>query len=273
MKKFTFFALAAALLCVGCDKNENGNGGKEPEDPTKLVYGGVTYNLVTLADGNTWMAENLRYVPDGKTVSADPTVAAGVWYPYTFDGTDCVAATDEESVSKYGLLYNAATAFGVDGITADNAASLAGTQGICPDGWHIPTFDELLNLVGKASKLSAAAVGSWEMGSTPENKDAVFYNVDYDGGKISEINESGFNFVFCGMRNGAGAGSYTKPVAAYPTMPMTYVWGSTVYNTAAATIQFMSLMSTATATYADGRLTVAFNNNTNGCAVRCVKNK
>ncbi|MGN0007785.1 MAG: FISUMP domain-containing protein [Alistipes sp.] len=271
MKKLTFFAVAAALLCAGCNNDDNG---ETPKDPTKLVYGGVTYNLITLADGNTWMAENLRYIPEGKTVSDDPTDATtGIWYPYTFDGTNCVAATDDASVSKLGLLYNAVTAFNIENISADNSASVSGIQGICPDGWHIPTFEELLNLVGKSSKLSAAAVGGWEVGSTPENKNAIFYNEDYDGGNIALINETGFNFVFCGCRNGAGSGSYIKPSAAYPTMPMTYIWGSTVYNPAATTIQFMSLMSTATATYADGRLTVAFNNNTNGCAVRCVKNK
>ncbi len=43
--------------------------------------GRVDYKTVTLKDGRTWMAENLRYVPEGKTPSSDPAEEAGIWYP------------------------------------------------------------------------------------------------------------------------------------------------------------------------------------------------
>ena len=46
-----------------------------------FVYDGVEYKTVTLADGNTWMAENLRFIPRGKTVSSNPAEDAGIWYP------------------------------------------------------------------------------------------------------------------------------------------------------------------------------------------------
>ena len=59
---------------------ETGGSVQEPETPT-VSWGGVDYKTVTLKDGRTWMAENLRYVPEGKTPSSDPAEEAGIWYP------------------------------------------------------------------------------------------------------------------------------------------------------------------------------------------------
>ncbi len=53
----------------GDDLLPDGDG--EVETPT-VEWGGVKYKIVTLKDGRTWMAENLRYVPEGKTISSDP---------------------------------------------------------------------------------------------------------------------------------------------------------------------------------------------------------
>lgn len=235
-----------------------------------IVYYGDTYRTATLSDGNIWTIDNLRYVPEGKTVSSDPTVNSGIWYPYTSDGTTLTAVTDDEGVAAMGLLYNAETLFGA-AITEENIYSFEGAQGLCPEGWHVPTFDEVFALVGKCSKLNYAAAG-YEVGDTPTDTGALFYNADYDGAKVSEMNEAGFNFVFSGTRNGASSGSYIKPVSGYAANPMTYIWASTGYKPV-STFQFFSLASTVTAIYPEGRLTVMFNNHYNGCAVRCVKNR
>ena len=97
MKKIYSIMIAAAVAFAftsceettpdnGTDGTEQGGGGEgtdepgddteepggEPEDPNTLTYGGVTYKTVTLSNGQTWMAEPLRYVPDGMTVSSDP---------------------------------------------------------------------------------------------------------------------------------------------------------------------------------------------------------
>ena len=68
-----------------------------------------------LDDGRWWMAAPLAYVPEGKTVSADPKEDAGIWYTYTTDGTNVAAKTDFTD----GYLYDYPTAFGVaqDAIT------------------------------------------------------------------------------------------------------------------------------------------------------------
>jgi len=118
-----------------------------------FVLGGVTYNIVKMKDGKFWMAENLRYLPDGMTACSDVNnVAAGVYMPVVSDGTKAVFGT-EEDIATRGYLYQAETALGVpvNSITTMvDAKALEGTQGICAKGWHIPTIDDITGLVGKA---------------------------------------------------------------------------------------------------------------------------
>lgn len=240
------------------------------EYDTYFVYDGETYNFKTLADGNTWMVENLRFVPDGKQVSSDPAEETGIWYPYTSDGTTQTAVTDSESVKNFGLLYNAETAFGKK-ITVENAATFEGAQGICPKGWHIPTYDDILNLVGKGSKLSATT------GEIPQNTEAAYYDSEYDGARITTMNNDGFNFVYAGTRNATG--TYIKPVSGFAERPMTYMWGSTLYQTTTnddgsiKNVQYLNFGSTNTSVYSDGRLTMMFGGYKFGVVLRCVRDE
>ena len=232
------------------------------EFDTYFVYDGQTYNFKTLADGNTWMTDNLRFVPDGKSVSSDPTEESGVWYPYTSDGTTQTPVTDAEGVAELGLLYNTATALGVKEITLENASTLEGVQGICPKGWHIPTLAEIQGLVGTVNGLTT-------------NAEAAYYNTDYNGGMITEMNEAGFNFTYSGTRTTTG---YQKGTSTAPTQPMTFIQGSTLYKTTTNTdgsfksAQFYSLMSTANSdTYPNGRLNGSYQQHYFGVTVRCVR--
>lgn len=275
MKKFTFFALAAALVCAGCEKNDN--GGKEPNDPTKLVYGGVTYNLVTLADGNTWMAENLRYVPEGMTVSSDPADGSGLWYPA---GADKVA--DPSLAETKGLLYNADVAFGT-AVTAENAVSMEGVRGICPEGWHIPTLGDCMGLVGKCAKINFAIAGyDYAVGSAPTDPNAICYDATIDGAPVDKLNEIGWNWTNAGVVNVTNVANISKGaylVTVYEDIvgAMSYVLGSTCYQVqtnddgSVKNIQYTSLMSTINKS--NNKVTVAFGNFKSGYSVRCVKNK
>lgn len=102
------------------------DGGGEVETPT-VEWGGVKYKIVTLKDGRTWMAENLRYVPD------EALLTKGIWYP---DGNE-----DAEYVREHGMLYSFTAALG-----GAQAVSGAPVRGICPEGWHVPYIDELQTL-------------------------------------------------------------------------------------------------------------------------------
>ena len=121
-----------------------------------FIYDGITYNTVTLSNGTTWMAEPLRYVPDGYTPSSDPAADSHIWYPYelvTVDGTlTAKALQDEASIKQYGYLYDIHAALSGKAVTPENCYDFEGAQGICPKGWHIPTRAEYFSLVGNSTK-------------------------------------------------------------------------------------------------------------------------
>ncbi len=241
---------------------ESGGQAVEPTTPT-IAWGGVNYKIVTLADGRTWMAENLRYVPEGKTVSSDPAEDAGIWYP----AANADKKADPALVETLGLLYDASTAFGVE-VTAENATSLEGTQGICPDGWHIPTNAELTGLVGHNSNGELT------------DPNGAYYDAAAKGALIPALNEAGFNWCFAGARNKANVtatGSYLVTNYGDVYGAMTYVWGSTCHQVqtdatsgALKNIQFYSFMSTLNAT--NNKVSVAYGNFKSGYPVRCIKN-
>ena len=229
-----------------------------------FVYDGVEYKTVKLADGNTWMAENLRFIPRGRSVSSDPAEDAGIWYPAA--NVDKVA--DPALVETLGLLYDAATAFGVEEITADNAGTFEGCQGICPTGWHIPTVAEMTGLVGHSSN------------SALINTDGAYYDATIKGASIAALAEAGWQWQFASMRNKTsvtGKGSYT--VTNYNGIYgiMSYVIGSTLHQATTnedgslKNIQYHYFMPLYNAS--NEKISVAYGNFLSGASVRCVKNK
>ena len=228
-----------------------------------FVYDGVEYKTVTLADGNTWMAENLRFIPRGKTVSSDPAEDAGIWYPAA--NVDKVA--DPALAETLGLLYDAATAFGAE-ITVDNAATFEGTQGICPTGWHIPTVAEMTGLVGHCSN------------SAMINTEGSYYDAAIKGASLAALEEAGWAWQFASMRNKAntaGNGSYTVTNYNGVYGIMSYLIGSSNYQVtknddgSLKNVQYYYMMPTYNAS--NEKVTVAYGNFLAGASLRCVKNK
>ncbi len=84
---------------------------------------GNEYNWVKIGD-QTWMAENLAYLPDVSPSSVGSETEKH-YYVYGYDGTEIIDAKTLENYSLYGVLYNY------------NAAVDA-----CPSGWHLPSLDE-----------------------------------------------------------------------------------------------------------------------------------
>lgn len=266
------------------DWTDEGEIGPKPED-NELVYGGVTYKTVTLSNGQTWMAEPLRYVPEGMTVSSDPADDnAHIWYPYSTDGTTTTPLTDDESVIANGYLYDYYVALGGIEVTESNYATFEGIQGICPDGWHIPTRTEYLAICGLSNKDNSGE----ETGNVVKD-DAIFYDSIYGSGKVSLFNEGGWNFVFSGWRqknNFTANGTYGKTVISetncsipeyYGNPSLSYYMTSTAYkpiinSTGELTnIQFFALMSTFSGTYSEGRVNLSYVSTAAGLQIRCIK--
>ena len=130
------------------------------ESEPAIVYKGEKYEIswskYYVKDGDykvAVMVDPLRYVPEGYTPSSDLTnTMAGVYYPVVLDESTStlVMATSEEDVRNHGYLYQIETALGLP--LNKNQKLTEGAQGICPDGWHIPTKSELEAFIDSSNK-------------------------------------------------------------------------------------------------------------------------
>lgn len=80
------------------------------------------YKMVIIG-GQTWMAENLAYLPSISLYSQSSGSAS--YYVYGYEGSDVNAAKLTANYKNYGVLYN-----------------WTATQAACPAGWHVPTDEE-----------------------------------------------------------------------------------------------------------------------------------
>ena len=170
MKNLIFIFCSFALLFTSCQKEED-NSPQNQEKPAqedltmKIHIYPATAQVVTNAlsdiDGNVydavqmgeqlWMAENLRSTryADGTEIPMGDSTFFGVPYRYLPNGA-------ESNVSTCGYLYNYAAAIG----TNANAGGTAGVQGVCPDGWHVPSDAEWTQLTDYVSSQSDFVMGN-----------------------------------------------------------------------------------------------------------------
>lgn len=151
MKKLFFATMIACVtaLFTACGDSNNAtsgtdqsydNGGVPGESVNTLKDSrdGHTYKTVVIGS-QTWMAENLNYDPGD--VSAMGSYAWSGCYD-----------DDVNNCSVYGRLYTWEVAMNNASCARGSACSPAGqVQGICPDGWHLPSESEwstLFNAVG-----------------------------------------------------------------------------------------------------------------------------
>ena len=155
MKKIMLLLCAAAFLAVACDKEEPAPTPENPAnpsdttqvDPSEEVFipnavadiDGNSYDAVRIGE-QVWMASNLRTtryangdaIPEGQTTSSTE--------PYRY--------TPSTNVAEYGYLYNwAAVMHGASSSTANPS----GVQGVCPNGWHVPSDAEWSQLTDYCS--------------------------------------------------------------------------------------------------------------------------
>ena len=99
---------------------------------------GNEYNTVRIGD-QCWMKENLRTTkyPDGSPITPGGTsnsTTEAYYYDYTTSSLD---------ITLRGLLYNWPA---VMNGASSSAANPSGVQGICPNGWHVPSDAEWTQL-------------------------------------------------------------------------------------------------------------------------------
>ncbi|MFY9591892.1 MAG: fibrobacter succinogenes major paralogous domain-containing protein, partial [Bacteroidales bacterium] len=145
----------------------------------------------------TWMAENLKYLPSVVGPGTGSNSEA-YCYVYGYDGTSISAAKATENYATYGVLYNWTAA--MNGAESSDA-NPSGVQGICPDGWHLPSDAEWKQL-------------EMYLGMSETDVNSTGWRGTVEGGKLKEAgtthwadpnaganNESGFTALPGGFRN------------------------------------------------------------------------
>lgn len=237
---------------------------------TGLEYGGEIYGIAKMADGKTWMTENLRYVPEGYVPGSDLNkVDSGVYLPVVVADGKAAFSSDKADIERQGYLYQSEVALGLnvgDLKSVQDAMALEGAQGICPDGWHIPTLSDYLGLVGKSVGADTVA-------------DAPYY--DGKNGSIQMLNADGFNLFACGavsiQDNTKTSATLIGKAANYDYISSGFICGSTyagctVKDDVLTNIQFFGLMPmTNKATEAEFTANGSKLSYRIAAAVRCVK--
>jgi len=100
------------------------------------------YSAVAIGN-QIWMAENLKYLP-----SVNPSYTSSniepCYYVYGYEGMSVEVARLRENFVTYGVLYNWPAAMNGEESSDTNPSSV---QGVCPDGWHLPSDAEWAELI------------------------------------------------------------------------------------------------------------------------------
>src|SRR4030042_6749113 len=127
MKKLAF-VLLFGLVLINNSCTKEGSNPSENNDESTITYEGKTYHIIQI--GNQFcLKENLdvgTMIQGNQDASNNGTIEK---YCYDNDPANCTI---------HGGLYQWNEAMQYN--------SIEGGQGICPDGWHIPTFAEFQTL-------------------------------------------------------------------------------------------------------------------------------
>lgn len=212
-------------------------------------YDGNHYDAVKIGD-QVWMAKNLRtkHYADGTFITAGATGTINFRF---------APNNDEENVPEYGYLYSWAVAMNYEN---SSNANPSGVQGVCPNGWHLPSEAEWAQLTNYMKSQSIyhpdghpeyiakalAATWGWNEG----------YNTYAVGFNQSTNNASGFSALpagECSMGLCIGFGNHAS------------FWSSTTYpelNDYAYLFNLQNLQEMAAC--GNGNKSIA-------CSVRCVR--
>ena len=180
------------------------------EEPNSNDNNQVLQNAVTDIDGNSydaiqignqvWMTDNLRTTryADGSTIPLGDSNSYTEPYRYA-PGLNQSNEENMSNVTQYGYLYNWSA---VMHVASSSTSNPSGVQGICPDGWHVPSDAEWTELTtyvksqpnylsrGSAEHIAKALAATWGWNSSNMT--------DVPGNNPSTNNSTGFSALPAG---------------------------------------------------------------------------
>ena len=191
------------ILFLGAFKAQNLQTFTDPRD-------NHTYKIVTIGN-QTWMAENLAYLPrvsSPATGTDEEASSKPFYYVAGYHGDDTSEAKKSDNYKKYGVLYNYVAA-----------------KASCPPGWHLPSDEEWKTLERYLGMSAAQA------------NEPMFRNEGMVGHKLKSVTgwsaKGGDSFGFAalpgGFRYGINPGVGNKGGFGYVGAEA-FFWTSTIYR-------------------------------------------
>lgn len=225
----------ASVRCVR-DEEELVDGYACPGMPTVTDVDGNVYHTI-LVGNQCWMRENLRttHYADYTAISQDVAMTDYIASYYQPD-------VEESEISLYGLQYN--------WFAVDNDA-----QNLCPEGWHVPTQAEWMQLHHYVASKDEYRCGS---GANSISKSLA---VDYEWHPSSSPCDAGDTTT---VHNVTGFSAF--PAGCYPNNNVgitAYFWTSTESDVERAVARYINY---STPNFSESNLRKTY-----GASIRCLK--
>ena len=186
---------------------------------------GKVYKKVVIGAA-VWMTENLNYAAKGSKCYGE----GGEAYVYN-EATDSwgwktlLDIEAQANCAQYGRLYNWSTAMAID--TGYNRSQWDGSdvnhQGVCPEGWHIPSENEWTKLVeyaGSGAGMKLKSASGWIRDGNGTDKFGFAALPGGNGGSDGTVDDAG---------GGGNWWSATGGSADYALRQSIYLNGEGVY--------------------------------------------
>jgi uncharacterized protein (TIGR02145 family) len=225
-KRVLYGNRAGIYVWIGPDK------GWASLEPVEFCSGvkdieGNCYFTGDFGAAGTWMTQNLqtKHYADGTDIpskyndSSQDAAKAFYWYPSLSTSiAETVADTWLESHYEYGLLYTWAAASN-RGVTSANESNMnhESYQGACPDGWHLPSALEWLELEkvidDNTTGEYSTTTGTGNTGK--KMKSAIHVNGVNSGGESKTAANGGFDVLLMGSLDGGSAYNFGRSAAIW----------------------------------------------------------
>jgi uncharacterized protein (TIGR02145 family) len=236
-----------------------------PSAPTVTDYDGNVYSTVKIGQ-QCWMRQNLRttHYANGTAISNGDLLPSGSanynsTNPYYFDYTESGIP-----LMYRGYLYNqSAVMHGA----STSSANPSGVQGICPNGWHVPSNAEWTQMDNYVKGQSQYLCGTDNTYRAKSYASTLYWNTSTNtcavGNDLSANNATGFSVIPAGH-------AYRGYSADYYSAGNSIFFWTTTMGTTALRVVFRTL---------DCNQNYTFGSNETGLtgedyllSVRCVKN-
>ena len=191
---FSIFVLFV-LAIFNCSNDSTGpdSNGNQPPYGTVTDIDGNVYQTLVIGD-QEWMVENLK-VTHYRNGDPIPHLTDNSDWTSTTDGAYCYYDNSSANGDIYGALYN---------WYAVGDSAVGDSIGIAPEGWHVPTDEEIMELEMYLGMTYEEANNTGWRGTNEGSKLSGNADLWTDGALENdpEFGSSGFDFLSGGYRNG-----------------------------------------------------------------------